>query len=336
MKLSCIVRFACISTLAGAANTAMANSYTIVDLGTYRYAYGINDDGHVAGWGTDKKGAAGVWKNGRWHRLGVHASTAHAINGRGDVVGQNDEGMPELWLRNGSGSVVNMPNGFQGSIGQANSIAQDGTIVGSFLVATPENENHCFLTDPEGNSVDLAPNDTDCIATDVNLLHQVVGTATYAFLWQDGKFTDLGTLPGGRGAQAESINQQGQIVGEADTPTSTGHAFLWSEGTMVDLADGADYRWSIAETIDTQGHIVGQAQAADLSYHAVRFSGGQVIDLESEIVNLDDWELDDARSVNNDGVIVGTGSRKNVDGHGHRPPDRLAHAFMLVPANEHK
>jgi probable HAF family extracellular repeat protein len=45
--------------------------------------------------------------------------------------------------------------------------------------------------------------------------------------------TDLGTL-GGEGSSAKDINNLGQIVGKADTPTDS-RAYLWEKGTMIDL-----------------------------------------------------------------------------------------------------
>ena len=58
-----------------------------------------------------------------------------------------------------------------------------------------------------------------------------------AFLYSDGKMTDLGTLPGGYSSCAYGINDSGQIVGEAETSSGQYHiaAFLDSDGTMTDL-----------------------------------------------------------------------------------------------------
>jgi probable HAF family extracellular repeat protein len=73
-------------------------------------------------------------------------------------------------------------------------------------------------------------------AVDINNRGQVVGasitTATedfHAFLWEDGKMTDLGTLPGGDESTAEAINNRGQVVGSSSTTRGDGHAVLWTK-----------------------------------------------------------------------------------------------------------
>jgi probable HAF family extracellular repeat protein len=73
---------------------------------------------------------------------------------------------------------------------------------------------------------------------------QIVGQAdtrkdTYAFLWQNGKMRDPGTL-GGRDSQAW-VNERGQIRRGRDSTVKDNdghpipHAFLWHNGKMRDL-----------------------------------------------------------------------------------------------------
>ncbi len=52
--------------------------------------------------------------------------------------------------------------------------------------------------------------------------------AQHAFLWQNGKMTDLGTLPGGSSSTAYGINDRGQIVGESNDASNNADAVLWS------------------------------------------------------------------------------------------------------------
>ena len=70
-------------------------------------------------------------------------------------------------------------------------------------------------------------------AFDINNRGQVVGHSVAAsgnlraFLWENGKMVDLGTLPGGNISAAHAINDRGQVVGYSDTALEE-HAVLWS------------------------------------------------------------------------------------------------------------
>jgi uncharacterized membrane protein len=50
----------------------------------------------------------------------------------------------------------------------------------------------------------------------------------HAFLWEDGKMTDLGTLPGGDETLANGINTRGQVVG-VSVLSGDARAVLWTK-----------------------------------------------------------------------------------------------------------
>jgi probable HAF family extracellular repeat protein len=57
-----------------------------------------------------------------------------------------------------------------------------------------------------------------------------------AFLWKNGKMTDLGNL--GLTSAAHTMNSRGQVVGGSRLSDGiTVHAFLWEHGQIVDLND---------------------------------------------------------------------------------------------------
>jgi probable HAF family extracellular repeat protein len=93
-------------------------------------------------------------------------------------------------------------------------------------------------------------------ANDINDFGQVVGYSGHAFLWQNGVMTDLGTL-GGTQSDGNAINNAGQIAGRSTfTPNSTFHAVLWENGARTDLTPGS-VGYSTANGINEVGQVVG-------------------------------------------------------------------------------
>ncbi|HLJ97577.1 MAG TPA: hypothetical protein VKU02_30735, partial [Gemmataceae bacterium] len=83
----------------------------------------------------------------------------------------------------------------------------------------------------------------------------------HAFLYSGGVMNDLGTL-GGWGSYAYGINNQGQVVGTAQTAAGSWHAFLYSGGVMTDLNSQlpANSGWTAltrANSINDAGQIIG-------------------------------------------------------------------------------
>lgn len=153
------------------------------------------------------------------------------------------------------------------------------------------------------------PGATISLANSINYSGQIVGNSgPHAFLYDNGKITDLGTL-GGPTSYAYGVNLQTQIVGYADTAVGTTHAFLSDHGTMTDLGTlgGAN---SYAYGINDLGQIVGQAQTATGSYHAFLFQNGSMTDLGSL-----PGDSSIAYRINNSGQIVGSSYINATDFH---------------------
>jgi probable HAF family extracellular repeat protein len=95
------------------------------------------------------------------------------------------------------------------------------------------------------------------------------GTASRAFLWQNGAATDLGTL-GGPISSAHFLNERGEVTGSAETSTPdplgenfcgsglTCLPFLWKDGLMAPLPTlGGN---GVATGINNRGQVVGGSE----------------------------------------------------------------------------
>jgi probable HAF family extracellular repeat protein len=132
---------------------------------------------------------------------------------------------------------------------------------------------------------DLTPLNVNARSLAVNDTGQVVGYMTRsvagslhqrAFLYSAGKMTDLGDLGGGT-AVAYGINNAGQIVGTATTPSGAMHAFLYYAGTMIDITPDAET--AAAYDINNAGQVVGFFSSFYGQTHTFLYSAGVLADL---------------------------------------------------------
>jgi probable HAF family extracellular repeat protein len=96
-------------------------------------------------------------------------------------------------------------------------------------------------------------------ARGINASGEVTGGSTLstggtrAFLWSNGKMTDLGTLPGGGNSAGRAINSSGEVVGHAIDSGDFSQAVLWTpNSTTATKLGGAD-----VVGINDSGEIVG-------------------------------------------------------------------------------
>jgi len=143
----------------------------------------------------------------------------------------------------------------------------------------------------------------------INATGEVVGYATPptgvsggAFLYNNGKLTNLGTL-GGASSVAQGINASGQVVGYSTLTTKSYGAFLYSGGVMTNIGTlGGAY--AVAYAINGSGEIVGASMTASGLQHPFLYANGKMTDLGTLGSDTAGW-TNEATAVNSLGAVVG-------------------------------
>jgi probable HAF family extracellular repeat protein len=111
---------------------------------------------------------------------------------------------------------------------------------------------------------------TNSTATDINERSQIVGVSNltgdqtyHAFLWENGKMHDLGTLPGDNSSVAIEITNDGVVGGWSCESNGNCRGVLWKGGTITDINTLVSPRSSLhvvqVQDINARGEIAGQA-----------------------------------------------------------------------------
>lgn len=342
-RLSPVAGLAVLLTAGLGGRPAAAQVYTVQDLGALpgseSFASALNATGQVVGIVTAAGGHAHAV---RWTQTGMQdlgtlggsESSASSLNDAGEVAGTSSLPGDEvrrafLWS---DGEMRLLPT-LGGSKSYASGINNEGQVVG--WASTSGGASHAFrFTHGQIEDLDTVGGGSS-IATAINDAGQVVvgvsdGGGGRAYLHTDGVgLVPLGTL-GGIDSFGYGINSLGQVVGEAETVVNRArHAFRWTNGQMEDLAALGDperffsglERESVAYGINRSGQVVGTFSTDAMSHrHAFLYTDGAgMADLNERIDPALGWELEDARSINDAGQIVGWGAHN-----GQRHAVRLA------------
>ncbi len=107
---------------------------------------------------------------------------------------------------------------------------------------------------------------------------------------------DLGTL-GGWTATAHDINEAGQVVGAADTPSGYRHAYLWEDGVMTDLGTLGAILQSDARSINNLGQVVGTASNTGGIARSFFWEDGEMEELGDPAVAKSAYDINDVGQV---------------------------------------
>ncbi len=335
-SVAAVTLFTTLSMLAGVAvqyaaaqeTTTKHNHYKLIDVGTFGGPKGgvngepsvkvINDAGTVVG-GADTSiltpvaggfnpignpdffiSHAFVWREGSLKDLGTlpggDYSFAAAINQGGQIAGTSEISQ----IDPASGNPE-----FHAVLWQNDKILDLGTLGGTASFASTLNDR--------GQVIGQALNDVPDPLSILGMGDGTTLTQTHAFLWQNGKMNDLGTLAG-PDSWAMYVNDRGQVAGTSYTSDvidpSTGtppvHPFLWENGKMKDLGNLGGTNGSLGpqfvKAFNNRGQVVGlMALPGDQLFHAFLWDGEKLSDLGNILGG--DFAL--ATGINDAGEVVG-------------------------------
>ena len=172
------------------------------------------------------------------------------INDRGQVVGTTRGLEAFVWQSGtltGLGALPGRPYSTPVAINEL------GQVIGNSSTRRDGSGSRAFLW-WKGRMTAIRPlTAKSSYAVAINDRGQVVGTSgNRAFVWQGGKTTWLGVLPGQSWTSVAAINERGQVVG-----TSGNRAFVWEGGKLIDLGVLRGRNASFPTSINTNGQIVG-------------------------------------------------------------------------------
>ncbi|WP_440088695.1 hypothetical protein [Streptosporangium sp. LJ11] len=136
---------------------------------------------------------------------------------------------------------------------------------------------------------------------DINNRGQIIGDdpeTDRGFLWEDGRLTDLGTLPGGWRSIATGIDDEGRITGTSAVAGDVkDHAYLWQNGQMRDIGTFLPDAVSRGVVV---GGFIDTTQPVDTNrWRAVRWRDGKLTRLKLAPASH-------ARDVNETGQVAGS------------------------------
>lgn len=293
-----------------------AVQYSVTDLGASEGgASGINNAGEVAGYTQMPDGSyqAFLWTAGQMTMLGKLVGNTYggSLNDQGQVVGRAAAGTGNADLRAvlwQNGTVQDLNTG----VGPTLTVSWGINNAGQILVGSTTS---AYLLDGDtllslGFEHGAGLNENGQVAGTRNTgQYDANGAIGHAVSWSNGTVLDLGTL-GGKRSAAYDINNNGLIVGAADTapaPGSPDLACYWDALGIHSIPLSGTR--SQAYGVNDLGQIVGiYSPDTDPQYgHAFLYAGGLAQDLNNLIDPLSGWLLLRGWDINNAGSIIGEG-----------------------------
>ena len=248
-------------------------------------AVDINDEGIICGTavvsGLGNRGFVYGYEGDQFTILGTlpggNWSEAHAIDSAGEIVGfwgDTINGPSPLAFIWRDGELIDIHPDFGTIKSEANGINDDGVLTGWMGTST--------LTDAR------------------------------AFIWDNGKVTELPLVPNGVTAKGEAINERGYVAGEGrvfldDGKTMAVQSFLWADNQMTNLGTLPGTTFARARGINDQNRIAGYCHNAGLVDLApFIWQDGLMTNINDLLPSDSQLTVYLAQGINNAGQIAGS------------------------------
>jgi probable HAF family extracellular repeat protein len=304
------------------------------------------------------------WKNGQVENLGTFGgnhSFASAINNRSQVAGFALNKIPDpfslfdfgigafttgtqtrafLWE---DGHMKDLKT-LGGPDAWATFVNEHGQVAGySYTSSTPNATTGVPTVDPflwtrDRGMIDLGTlGGTFGFPVGVNNRGQVIGQSKLAgdqnsdpFLWDGKALIDMFTEGiGGSFLFANSINDDGEVVGAAAFQDHPFDAAIWKDSVVTDLGTLPGDCFSQAFVTNSRGQIVGNSATCDGNTirRAALWEDGEVFDLNALISPSSSLLLVESNAINDRGEIAGNGFPAGCTDFS------CTHAFVLIPCD---
>ncbi len=295
---------------------------------------GINDLGNICGFHFDcnNDDQPFFWSPGTGRveldiLPGFDEGRAYDLNSKDQVVGQlrmNNVPHAILW-QNGEVIELGIPPG--GNFSQALAINSQAQIAGTWGNSITGDPGLAAFIWQDGvmMSLDL-PMGPNAFAWDMNDQSQITGWMgqaffidSHAFIWDNGKVTDLGVIPGGFTAEGMAINNLGDVAVQGlmfnDNDEVIVRSFLWRDGEWIDLGVLPGCEETRVQDLNDAGQAVGFCEGpgafAEFVWH-----NGVMFELD-ELYISDDPEftgIAGVGAISNEGRIAGSGLHVEFSG----------------------
>lgn len=319
----------CLTALLVLAGCAQFPKYTVVPVaGAGSAALGINNLGHTVG----SLPGPGVFEHAFVNTgagavdigtLGGANSRARGINDAGVVVGEAQNAAGRYRAFRYSGGVMSDLGTLGGPEAGARAINNDGDITG--YAALPTGNPRAFrLSGGVMQNLGTLPSSGELYSfgSAINADKTVAGTSSFGEFGQPeppirGFVTRGSTLVaidtfGGQVSEAFGINDHGAVVGTAETGTGfhDRNAYIWFRGFQLDIGHlGGGY--AEAYDINNRSQVVGFASGTGAN-QGFLWQRGKMVALDTLVDPASGWTIQDARAINENQQIAGTGCRAGV------------------------